>query len=94
MMRMEKEKVPETWNRLRMGGINNISCQHLQVLVTNLLQKHWEWQEERPPMLKHGSSVYGKLGHQDSFRRGEAEAYCENHGESQHTQMADRGPLS
>ena len=40
MMRMEKEKVPETWNRLHMGGINNISCQHLQVLVTNLLHKH------------------------------------------------------
>ena len=28
------------------------------------------------------NNVYGKLGHQDSFRRGEAEAYFENYEES------------
>ena len=72
-----KGKEPETWQRLHMGGVNNISCQHLQVLVTNLSQKHWEWQEEVSPMSKHGNNVYGKLGHQVSLRRGEAEAYCE-----------------
>ena len=38
-----------------MGGVNNISCQHLQVLVTNLSQKHLEWPEEVSPMSKHGS---------------------------------------
>ena len=37
--------------------------------------------------------VYGKLGHQDCLRRGEVEACCKNHGKSQHTWMADRGPL-
>ena len=26
MMCMEKEKVPETWHRLRIGGINKITC--------------------------------------------------------------------
>ena len=36
MVRMEKERVPETWNRLHMRGVSNISCQHLQVLVINL----------------------------------------------------------
>ena len=51
------------------------------VLVTNLSQKklgmtggkssHVEpWQRDST------NNVYGKLGHQDSFRRGEAEAYC------------------
>ena len=40
-----------------MGGINNISCEHLQEMLTNLLQKHWEWQENREPMKKHGSVV-------------------------------------
>ena len=25
--------------------------------MTNLLQKHWEWQENRRPMLRHGSVV-------------------------------------
>ena len=44
MMRMEKEKELETWKRPR-------------VLVSNLLQRHWEWQEERSPMLKHGSVI-------------------------------------
>ena len=42
------------------------------------LTKHWEWQDERSPMLRHGSvirptNVHGKLGHQDSFRRGQTE---------------------
>ena len=30
-------------------------AQHLQVMATNMLQKHWEWQDERAPMLKYGS---------------------------------------
>ena len=30
-----------------MGGIDGVSCQHLQVLMTHLSQKHWEWQERR-----------------------------------------------
>ena len=33
-----KEKLPETWMRLHMGGVSNMSCHHLQVLVTNLSQ--------------------------------------------------------
>ena len=94
-----KGKEPETWQRLHMGGVNNISCQHLQVLVTNLSQKHLgmargsishveTWQREST------NNVYGKLGHQVSLRRGKAEAYCENSGESQYTRMVDRGPLT
>ena len=30
---------------------------HLQVMVTNLLQKHWEWQEERNLVMRHGTVV-------------------------------------
>ena len=33
--RLEKEKEPEKMSRLHMGGVNGISCQHLQVLTTN-----------------------------------------------------------
>ena len=38
--------------------------------TTNTL---WEWQEQRNPMLKHGSVVrptmyFGKLGHQEGVR--------------------------
>ena len=25
-------------------------------MMTNLPQKHWEWQEERNPMVEHGSA--------------------------------------
>ena len=72
----KKEKEPETWNRFHMGGVNKISFQHLQVLVTNLSQKHWEWQEERSRMLQHGSLIRPTMlmqawaSRQPSTRRG------------------------
>ena len=40
-----------------MGGIEGISCQHFEVEMTNLLQKHWEWQWDRRPMIEHGSVI-------------------------------------
>ena len=55
--RLEKEKEPEKWKNLHVGGVDVISCQHVQVMDTNPLQKHWERQEGRNPMLKHGSAV-------------------------------------
>ena len=39
------------------GGLDGISCQHLQVMVTNLPQKKREWKEERNPVLRHGTVV-------------------------------------
>ena len=57
ILRLEKEKEPEIWKTLHIGGVEGKSCQHLQVMITNLLQKHWDWQEERNPMLKRGSVV-------------------------------------
>ena len=38
-----------------MCGIEGISCQHLQVLMTLLLQKHWMWQENKRKGVWHGS---------------------------------------
>ena len=52
-----KGKEPENWKNLHIGGVDGISCQLLQVMMTNLLQKHWECQEERTPVLRHGSAV-------------------------------------
>ena len=57
LLRLEKEKEPEKWKNLHIDGIGGLSCQHLQVMVTNLIQKHWEWQEERNPAMKHGTVV-------------------------------------
>ena len=39
-----------------MGGVNGISCQHLQLLATNPLQKHWEG-KKRNPVMKHDTVV-------------------------------------
>ena len=52
ILRLEKEKAPEYLKKLHVGGIDGISCQHLQVMVTNLLQKHWERQEETSLMVR------------------------------------------
>ena len=57
ILRLEKEKEPEGWKRLHVRGIDGISCQHVQVMVTHLLQKHMEWQEDRRPMMRHGSVI-------------------------------------
>ena len=54
---LENEKEPESWKRLYVRGTDGISCQLLQVLVTHLLQKHWEWQEDRKTMIRHGSVI-------------------------------------
>ena len=35
-----ERKEPEKWKNLHVGGVDGVSCQHLQVTVTNLLQKH------------------------------------------------------
>ena len=57
LLRLEKEKETEKWKNLHVGGVAEMSCKHLQVMVTNLLQKHWEWQEERNPVMRHGTVV-------------------------------------
>ena len=30
-----------------MGADRGVNCEHMHVLVTNILQKHWEWKEDR-----------------------------------------------
>ena len=47
VVRLHKEKEPEKLKQLHAGGIDGISCQHLQVMMTQLLQKHWEWAKRR-----------------------------------------------
>ena len=57
LLRLDKGKRARKVEDLHMGGVDGISCQHLQVLTTNVLQKHWEWQEERNPVMKHVTVV-------------------------------------
>ena len=51
------ERVDMRDGRDCMLGVDGTRWQHLQVVVRNLLQKLWDWFEERTPMLKHGSVV-------------------------------------
>ena len=51
LLRLEKEK------RARKMEESANWCQHLQAMVTNLPQKHWEWQEEKNPVMRHGTVV-------------------------------------
>ena len=57
LIRLEKEIERENWKNLHVGGIEGISCKHFQVMMTHLLQKHWEWHEDRRPMMRHGSVI-------------------------------------
>ena len=56
--RRTEEGNPEDLKQFHVGGIDGIHCQHLQVMMTNLLQQHWEWQEHRD-----GKSQKGSHGH-------------------------------
>ena len=53
----KEKKNPPMCKKLHVGGIEGISCQYLQVMMTNLLQKHWKLQEYRSPIMKHDSVV-------------------------------------
>ena len=47
LLRLENEEESEKWKKLHIGWLDGTSCQHLQVMMTNVIQKQWEWQEER-----------------------------------------------
>ena len=49
------------------------------VLFTHLLQRHWEWQEQRLGTGMHGvhrHDAFGEPGRQDRLRRGDTEGDC------------------
>ena len=71
----------------------------LQVMTTKLLQKHWEWQQERThashaEAWQRGAAdhVLGKLGHQDGVRPSKTEARGKENGEPRHTRMVNCDP--
>ena len=51
-------KEPSEWERLHVGAERRVKCEHLQALVTNLFQRHWEWQEDRRVDLQPGRYRY------------------------------------
>ena len=47
ILRLKKQELMQ----LHVGGIGGIRCQHLQVRMAQLLQEHWEWQEQKKGRL-------------------------------------------
>ena len=96
---LEKEKEPENWKNLHVGGVDGMSCQHMQVMMTNLLQKHREWQEERNPTLKHGSAerpamYWASLDIKTAFDEAKPKYVAQNFGLTHNAWVADCGPLA
>ena len=54
---LHEEREPIEWLSLHVGA-EVVDCEHMQSLLTNLLQKHWEWQEHRREDLEHGKFKY------------------------------------
>ena len=38
---------PVEWETLHVGAERGVNCEHMQALVTNIFQRHCEWQEDR-----------------------------------------------
>ena len=62
---LHQEKEPFEWMNLHVGAERGVNCVHMQGLLTNLLQKYWEWQENRRQDLEPGGQAVG--GVKDSF---------------------------
>ena len=43
---------------LHVGAERGVNCEHMQALVTNKFQRHWEWQEDRRTELQPGLFRY------------------------------------
>ena len=70
-----EEKEPIEWRSLHVGAERGVNCEHMQALVTNILQRDWEWQQDRRPDLQPGfygntTAFKGKLGREDGSRCG------------------------
>ena len=49
---LHENKEPSEWKRLHVGAERRVKCEHTQGLVTNIFQRHWEWQEDRRTDLR------------------------------------------
>ena len=49
----EKQSLQE-WKQLHVDGFDGIECQHVQVMIFQLLQRHWEWSWDRKNGTRQG----------------------------------------
>ena len=66
---LHEEKEPVEWKRLHVGAERGVNCEHMDALVTNIFQRHWEWQEDgsatRNVEIRY--SLHGKPGCEDGI---------------------------
>ena len=55
---LHEDKEPSEWKRLHVGAERGVNCEHMQALVTNIFQRHWEWPEDRRADLRPGQIRY------------------------------------
>ena len=55
---LHDEQEPSAWKRLHVGAERRVNCEHMQALVTNILQRHWEWQDDSRVDLQPGRFRY------------------------------------
>ena len=55
---LHEEKEPIEWRSLHLGAERGANCEHRRALVTNIFQRHWEWQEDRRTDLQPGFYRY------------------------------------
>ena len=49
-----REKEPIEWRSLHVGAERGVNCEHMQAVVTNVFQRHWEWKDDRRTDLQPG----------------------------------------
>ena len=55
---LHEENEPIVWRSLHVGAERGVNCEHMQVLLTNIRLRHWEWEEDRPTDLQPGFYRY------------------------------------
>ena len=71
------EKEPIEWRSFHVGAERGVFCEHMQALVTNIFQRHWDdLQQGLYRLILHG--FHDELGREDGIRRGQARSGIKN----------------
>ena len=74
---LHEEREPIEWRSLHVGAERGANCEHRHALLTNILQRHWERQEDcrtdlEPGVLLIQHGFHGEFGRENGVRRGQA----------------------
>ena len=69
---LHEQKEPVEWKALHVGAERGINCEHMQALLTNILQRHWGWQEDhridlQPALYRYNTAFVASLDVKTAF---------------------------